>query len=89
MNGHETQYRILISSTARRDMRKLERQDAKRVDRCISGLAGAPRGQGVVKLTNNDELYRARAGSYRVLFRIDDGDHTIAIAKVRHRREAY
>jgi mRNA interferase RelE/StbE len=70
-------------------MRKLEKQDANRVDQCISGLADAPRAQGVIKLTNNDELYRARAGSYRIIFGIDDNIRTVAIARVRHRRDAY
>lgn len=34
-------------------------------------------------------VWSARRAMYRVLYRIDDADHTVTIETIRHRRSAY
>ena len=34
-------------------------------------------------------IWSARRAMYRVLYRIDDADHTVTIETIRHRRNAY
>ena len=82
-------YTILITSAARRDLRKLHHPMLGRIDNCILGLATNPRPTGVKKLIAQDDLYRVRIGDFRVVYRINDVEHKVAIARVRHRKEVY
>jgi mRNA interferase RelE/StbE len=59
-----------------------------RVEPRISALAGDPRPPGCQKLTGTD-MYRIRVGDHRIVYRVNDGTHTILIVRVRHRRDAY
>ena len=34
-------------------------------------------------------LHTARRGTYRVIYKIDEGEHTIEIRTIRHRADAY
>jgi mRNA interferase RelE/StbE len=43
----------------------------------------------VKKLAGTDDLYRLRAGNYRVAYRIDNGRLIILVVKVAHRRDIY
>jgi mRNA interferase RelE/StbE len=52
-------------------------------------LADDPRRSGLIKLAGHEELWRYRAGDYRVVYYIDDEGQMILILFVRHRREAY
>jgi mRNA interferase RelE/StbE len=36
-----------------------------------------------------DDRYSARRGTYRVIYRIDDGTRTVTVVLVTHRRDAY
>ena len=47
-----------------------------------------PRPRGVQKLSGREE-YRLRVGDYRILYVIDDGNHTVTIVAVGHRHEVY
>ena len=82
-------YIILITNAARKDLRKLTQTILGRIDSCILGLAINPRPVGVKKLVAQDKLYRIRVGDYRIIYRINDAVREVAIARVRHRREAY
>ena len=59
-----------------------------RVSSALVGLGSNPRPHGSIKLTAQ-EGYRLRVGSYRVLYRIDDGAGMVFVYRVKHRREAY
>ena len=43
----------------------------------------------VRKMAGSSGLYRLRVGDWRVLFTLDDGGRTVAIARVLNRRDAY
>lgn len=59
-----------------------------RLAAAIGALGANPRHAGVEKLRGR-EGYRVRAGSYRVLFVIDDRDRTITITKIGPRKDVY
>lgn len=37
----------------------------------------------------SDQMYRLRQEGYRIIYRVDDQDMVVTIAKVKPRREAY
>ena len=82
-------YRIDVSATAERQIRKLRRADQIRVLRAIRALAGEPHPPGARKLRGYEDVFRVRVGTYRVLYRVHGRRLLIIILKVGHRREIY
>ena len=81
-------YRLEVSHTAHRQIRKLPVRTQDRINKTISGLAENPRPSGVKKLTAR-EGYRVRVGDYRILYRIDDTERVIVIYRVMGRGDVY
>ena len=82
-------YRIEVSATAERQIRKLNKADQIRVLRAIQNLAKEPRPPGTRKLRGYEDVYRIRVGTYRILYSIESGRLLIIVLKVGHRRDAY
>jgi mRNA interferase RelE/StbE len=83
------QYKIEISATAERQLKKLPREDTVRILRSISLLAGNPRPVGCRKLSGYDDIYRIRIGNYRAIYEIDGKRIIVVILKIGHRKEVY
>ena len=82
-------YRIRISRTAERQIRKLPVDGRVRVVRAIQGLAIDPFPAGCRKLSGYDDVFRVRAGPYRVLYSANAGTLIVIVLKVGHRRDVY
>lgn len=82
-------YEIVFTKAARRGLEGVREVDRKRIARRIDGLAQNPRPQGVRKLQGAENLYRIRAGDFRVVYSIDDGLLTILIIRIGNRRDIY
>lgn len=83
-----TERQIRYMSRAQRDLRRLDRQIAKRVVLAIERLAeGDPRSD-VRKLSGADE-YRLRAGEWRVRFQRNGGKNEILVLRILPRGRAY
>ena len=48
-----------------------------------------PRPRGSQKLAGDEERYRIRQGSYRVVYAIDDEARVAVVFEVGHRRDVY
>ena len=83
------QYRIEVTATAERQLKKIRREDKVRILRAISLLAREPRPSGCKKMSGYDDIYRIRIGNYRVIYEIDGKQIIVVILKIGHRREAY
>jgi mRNA interferase RelE/StbE len=81
-------YELRIRASVAKDLRGLPKPDLRRILARIEGLRHDPRPVGAEKLSG-DEKYRIRQGDYRILYGIDDGQVTVEIVKVGHRREVY
>jgi mRNA interferase RelE/StbE len=81
-------YRILIRSSAEKEMDALPQSIHKRISTKILALQMDPRPIGTKKL-EGIEGYRLRVGDYRVIYTIDDRSRSITVTLVAHRREAY
>lgn len=81
-------YRLEITQTAHRQIRKLPASTRERINRAIAGLGEKPRPYGTRKLTAR-EGYRVRVGDYRVLYKVDDEARMVIIYRVMSRGDAY
>ena len=80
-------YTVGLKPRATKDLRHLQKQDARRVADALERLADGLSGD-VKRLTNLSPEYRLRVGQYRVLFEIEN-ENEIVVYRVVHRREAY
>ncbi len=71
-----------------KDLRKIPRNDLRKIMKKIKGLADNPRPHGCEKLTGQ-ERYRIRHGNYRIIYSIQDDELTVWVVKVGHRKDSY
>lgn len=84
-------WRIEIDKGVQRDMRKLDKQTAKRITsklREISTLDD-PRSTGKALVGNMAGLWRYRVGDYRIICEIEDDVLLVLVVDVAHRSEVY
>ena len=82
-------YELEIKSSARKELAALPDQVQRRIDAAILSLTERPRPRGAVKLAGRDNLWRVRAGDYRIIYRIEDDRLVVLVVRIAHRREAY
>lgn len=70
-------------------VRKLPKTQQRRVIAKAEALAEAPRPPGCKKLHGSDELYRVRAGDYRIVYAVEDRDLIVLVVQVGHRKAVY
>ena len=83
------EYRIEVSSTAERQIKRLGVRDQHRVINVIKDLAVRPRPRGCRKLLGYDDIYRVRTGVFRILYSVEDERLLILVLKIGHRKEVY
>jgi mRNA interferase RelE/StbE len=82
-------YRVRTSPDADKQLAKLDGSVRIRVAQRIDQLAENPRPQGCKKLKGDDNLWRVRAGDYRIVFSIHDDLLLVLVIRIAHRREVY
>jgi mRNA interferase RelE/StbE len=84
-------YAFRFTTAAQRQLRAISRPDAMRILAALTALGDDPYREDadVKKLTGPSGLYRLRVGSYRVAYRINDGELVILVVKVGDRRDVY
>ncbi|AFZ34132.1 addiction module toxin, RelE/StbE family [Stanieria cyanosphaera PCC 7437] len=82
-------YKIEWKQSAKKELKKLDKQIIFRILQAIEDLADNPYSSGSKKLIGSDSIYRIRVGDYRIIYNIKSSVLTIEIIKVGHRREIY
>lgn len=83
-------YKIIIDKEAEKALKKLPRQEQKRIIAKIEGLAKNPRPSGVKALQGNlQSFFRVRIGDYRIIYIVEDKILTVYVVKVGHRGHIY
>ncbi|MBU6413986.1 MAG: type II toxin-antitoxin system RelE/ParE family toxin [Planctomycetes bacterium] len=82
-------YSIQFTSSAAKSLTKLPASAAQRISAVIDTLGAKPRPQGCKKLSGQDNLYRVRAGDYRIVYQIQDKQLVVLIVRIGHRRDIY
>ncbi|WP_275098088.1 type II toxin-antitoxin system RelE family toxin [Sedimenticola hydrogenitrophicus] len=75
------------TNKARKQLLKIQRQDAARIYAQVGALADFPHCDEVKRLTNHRYDYRLRVGRYRVFFNHDGAVRIISIEEVKKRDE--
>lgn len=81
-------YRLLIKTSAVKELEAIPKEDRRRIVRRIEGLSADPRPPGCEKLSGGDK-YRVRRGDYRVIYLVDDDRREVVVFRIGHRREVY
>jgi mRNA interferase RelE/StbE len=82
-------YKIEVSATAERQIRKLGKADQLRVLRAIQSLASDPYPTGVRKLHGYEDIFRIRVGTFRILYSVAARMLVVIVLKVGHRKDVY
>ena len=75
-------YRIEFSPRALKALGKLPREARAAIGEKIDALANDPRPHGYIKMAGPDDLYRIRAGNYRVVYSIEDAALVVEVVRV-------
>lgn len=84
-------FRVEYTETARRQLRKLDRQVARRIVDNLDEVASLnnPRDRGKRLTGDRDGVWRYRVGNYRVLCQLLDAELVILALEVGHRSNIY
>jgi mRNA interferase RelE/StbE len=83
-------YQVLLTDKAKRDLKKIDRTQIKRIDSAILALETRPYPQGAKHLIAQDlAQFRIRVGNYRILYDIDEKNKKIIIFRIGHRKDIY
>ena len=83
------EYLVTFNRSAEKELDSLDATTIGRIVPKIDALAKEPRPHGCRKLHGEKYMWRIRIGDYRVIYTINDAEHTIDITGVRHRSKAY
>jgi mRNA interferase RelE/StbE len=82
------EYEIYFKESVWKELKKVPKNDLKRILSRIENLGDDPRPTGCEKLASH-ELYRVRQGNYRTVYSIQDNELTVWVIKVGHRKNVY
>lgn len=82
-------YKIEISSSAEKTLKKIPKKDILKVVQTIQQLAIDPHPQGSRKLQGEENVYRVRQGNYRVIYEVQNKKLLILVLKIGHRKDIY
>ncbi|WP_260639122.1 type II toxin-antitoxin system RelE family toxin [Streptomyces angustmyceticus] len=84
-------YAFRFTAAAQRQLRAIDRPAAMRILAALTALGDDPfrEDADIKKLTGPSGLYRLRVGSYRVAYRVEDGELLILVVKIGDRRDVY
>lgn len=82
-------YKVEIVPSAKKSLRSIEAQFARKIEERIDFLSTEPRHHGSLKLSGKDNVYRTRVGKYRILYEIYDAKVLVLVVGIDHRRDVY
>ena len=80
-------YSILVTETAKKQLSKIDKQTARRIDKKLREIASDPF-LHVIRLVGL-ELYKMRVGDYRILMSIQKDKLVVMVVEIGHRRNVY
>ena len=82
-------YRVELTTSAARQIKKLPRPARDRILDAVANLTGDPRPRGAKKLAGEETAWRIRVGDYRVIYDVFDSELVVTVVRAGHRREVY
>jgi mRNA interferase RelE/StbE len=81
-------YSLRIKTSAVKALHRLPKEERLRLIEAIDRLATEPTAGGVLKGEFRG-LRRLRVGSYRIVYEVDEGELTILVVRIGHRKDVY
>jgi len=81
-------YSLRIKASAVKSLRRVPTAERLRLIEAIDRLATEPTAGGVLKGEFRG-LRRLRVGRYRIVYEVDEGELTILVIRIGHRKDAY
>ena len=78
----------MVRPSAAKELDAIPKKFAQQIAKRLQALAENPRPNGCEKLSNQ-ERYRVRQGTFRIIYGIDDVTKVVDVVKIAHRREVY
>ncbi|MCE7040837.1 type II toxin-antitoxin system RelE/ParE family toxin [Dyadobacter sp. CY312] len=82
-------YNVVLSKSAVKFLRGLQKQDFTRIQKAIDSLETDPFQPGCKKLKAIDNTYRIRAGNYRIVYEIYSGKLIVSVIDIGDRKNIY
>jgi mRNA interferase RelE/StbE len=82
-------YTVQYEKRALKELSKLPIAAVKQILAKIHTLSIDPYQSGIKKLKGFDNVYRAKAGNYRILYEIKDGKLLVVIVAIGDRKDVY
>lgn len=82
------EFEIFFKESVWKELKRIPKNDLRRILSRIKKLGDNPRPAGCEKLTSM-ELYRVRQGKYRIVYSIQDNELTVWVIKIGHRKDVY
>lgn len=82
-------YAIEYSTSAAKELSKLDNHIRRRIISAIDSLARTPVPPGAIMMQGASGAYRMRVGSYRVIYEVHHDVLVVLIIKIGDRKEVY
>ena len=89
MNSFNAKYTVILSERAEKELKSIDANIAEGIKSDILSLENNPRPLGVKKLRGYKDLWRIKSNVYRIIYRINDGNVTVIVVRIAHRKEVY
>lgn len=91
LSSEDDRYTLVITPTARRQLTEALPEAAAfaAYEFIVGPLLDNPHRVGKQLRAPLQDRHSARRGTYRVVYRIDEQEHTVSVLDVAHRRDAY
>lgn len=83
------QYKLEIKPSVLKTLEKIDPMYRQKIRDRIRLLAKEPRHHGSIKLSGEDNPYRTRVGSYRIVYEVYDSKVLVCVVNVDHRKDVY
>ena len=82
-------YRVETVPAVLKQLKRIPKNDQKKILSAIEAFARDPRPQGFKKLVYYTDFFRFRVGNYRIIYQIFDDVLLVSVVEVTDRRDAY
>lgn len=82
-------YRIEFKKSAAKVLKKLPKQDRRRIRDKIDNFAENLPDPITTKMKGDNPFHRVRVGDYRIIYEIQEDTLVILVLKIGHRKEVY
>ena len=82
-------YKVELKRGPEKFIRKQSRKIQSQIISVLRKLGSNPRPSQAKKLIGMEDLYRIRAGDYRIVYKIQNKKLIVIVVRIAHRKEVY